>query len=401
MEKTMARLEGNPASPDGALPGAWLQHSRSGAWIADETGRDYLAWHVAGGVFNLGFCNPELSRQIAEIIRSHDAGLWSVPSERRDAGEKGFAQLLPEQLSRTMFLPSASEAFEVACKLAKRVTGRHELISMTRGYHGHIGFGLAMDCAEYEPELYAPLAGPVPKAVYGDIDSIAALISERTAAVCLETVQVPAGVREVPDGYLAALRKLCDAHGALLIVDEVQGGLYRTGTRWAFEKHRVFPDVVIAGKGLSGGYFPVGALICSPELREQFVRTPRLHTSSFAGNEIAASIASCIAGHYCAPGFADRVQKIGKVLEAGLAAIVGRNPAVLCGMRGRGMLFGVQVCDPRLRDRTIAACLAHGLFLRGSLDPATITVMPALISTVTEIEEGLARFESATRSVLH
>lgn len=372
----------------------WPQHDRRGAWLIDEEGLRLLAWHVSGGVFNLGFGDRAMAQAIADIVLTHDTGLWSMRSERRLEGEARFAELLPDALPRSFFTPSASEAFEVACKLVKRRTGRSGLVSLTGGYYGAIGFALAMDDPALRPELYTPMAGMIPKATFGSIESLDALVDDSVAAVCIEAIQVPTGVFEQPEGYLRAVRELCDERGAMLIFDEVQGGLLRTGDLWAFERHGVVPDVMVTGKGLTGGYYPLGALSCSEELYATFDSRPPVHRSSFSGGEIAAAIAAYTAERYLDPLLAWHVRLVADRLGQGLAAIRERHPEKVLDTRGRGLVYGVQL-PPGQGGAMARACRARGLYLHVSLDPATIIVMPPLTITLEETEEGLAMFESA------
>lgn len=373
---------------------AWPQHERSGSWITDDSGNRLLAWHISGGVFNLGFADRQMAEAVAAVITGHDAGLWSMRSERRAEGEQCFSRLFPPPLDDTVFTPSASEAFEVACKLAKRHTGRPGLVSMTGGYYGAIGFAMAMDDPALHPEIYGPLAGPIPKARYGSVEDLEALVDESTAAVCVEAIQIPTGVREAPPGYLREVRRICDERGTLLICDEVQAGLYRSGDRWAFEGHRIVPDIVVTGKGLSGGYYPIGALSFSKDLRRHFLGRPPLHRSSFMGGEIAAQIAGLVADRYQDPALAAHVLAQADRLGSGLEAIRRAHPDTVVDLRGRGLIYGVQLGRP-VASELVSLCWERGLFLHASIDPTTVVVMPPLVSTAEEIDTGLDRFADA------
>lgn len=353
-----------------------------------------LAWHISGGVFNLGFGDREMGQAVASAITAHDVGLWSMRSQRRAEGETRFSALFPAPLDTTVFTPSASEAFEVSCKLAKRHTRRPGLVSVTGGYYGAIGFALAMDDPALHPEIYGPLAGPIPKARYGSIEDMDALVDESTAAVCLEAIQIPTGVREAPAGYLQQVRRICDERGALLICDEVQAGLYRTGDRWAFERHGVVPDIVVTGKGVSGGYYPVGALTFPEALRRHFVGRPPLHRSSFMGGEVAASVAGQVADRYQDRALAEHVGVVAGRLGAGLEKIRQAHPRTVVEVRGRGLIYGVNLPGP-LAPTLVELCWKRGLFLHSSIDLSTVTVMPPLVTTAEEIDTGLDRFAEA------
>lgn len=382
-----------------AQGGAWPQRARSGAWLTDENGRRVIAWHCAGGTFNFGFNAPDIAEEVIEVIREADAGLWSLPSERRNAGEAGFRTLLPPELDRIYFTPSATEAFEVACKLAKRATGRSNLISVSGGYYGHVGFSLAMDDPAFAPELYAPLSGPIVKAKFGSVASMAALVNDQTAAVCIEPVQAPAGVIEPPANYLKEVRRICDEHGALLIYDEVQGGLLRTGDMWAFQQHKAPPDILVTGKGMSGGYYPVGALSCSAALFKTFFQMPPLHVSSFSNGEIGSMISGRIARRYAEPKLAEHVRRVGARLASGLKSVRSRETGVFGAMRGRGLLYGLDLSAPGLAAKLSEACWRNGVYARGTSMRETLVVQPPLVISEAEVDESLERFSRAVAEV--
>ncbi len=385
------------SSPAQAVSMDDLQTSRSGVWLAMDTGQPVLSCFCSGGTFNFGFCSPEVQAEVLQLIRKGDSGMWPLPSVRRTIAEQQFSVILPAPLCKTYFVSSASEAFEVACKFAKRITGRPNLISATGGYFGHVGFSLAMDDPAFRPQDYAPLSGGIRKVVYGAIDSLAEQLDDTVAAVCMETIQIPAGVVEPPDGYLAEVRRLCDRHGALLILDEVQGGLRRTGKIWAFQHHGIVPDLLVSGKGITGGYYPCGALSFAEKHLAAFQSPVPVHVTSYAGNEIGAALAAALAQRYADPAMGDHVDRTGRRLVDGLDRLTRQHPAVLNpGVRGRGLIRAVDVTAPGLRDRLFAGCMRHGLFVRGSaVNPNAIHFQPPLIITEDEVTEALARFGRA------
>ncbi len=380
----------------GKSSGHWLQHKRSGVWLTDESGREVISAFCSGGVFNFGFNAEDVRAEMLAIVSTHDAGLWAIPSERRNEGEQQFARLLPPPLSRTFFTSCAGEAFEVACKLAKRITGRGGLVSATQGYHGHIGFALAMDDDTMGPQEFAPLAGGVRRAVFGSIDSLAATMDETTAAVCLETIQAPAGINVAPVGYLAEVRRLCDERGALLLLDEVQAGLCRSGRIWAFEHHGIVPDLLVTGKGLTGGFYPLGALSYAERHHRYVVKPTSIHISSYAGNEIGASLAGALARRYADPALCQHVLAVGGMLALGLRDIAQRHPDVLhAEVRGQGLIYAVDARDKSLSSRLIAASLDAGLLVRGSrMHPPAVVFQPPLVISAAEVDEMLKRFEA-------
>ncbi|RIK87521.1 MAG: hypothetical protein DCC69_03550 [Hyphomicrobiales bacterium] len=375
----------------------WLQKDRAGVWISDEHGKKYLSMFCAGGTFNLGFNALDVRSAVLSLIEQHDAGMWPLPSERRDEAESQFASILPQPLTRTYFVASAAEAFEVACKFAKRITGRQTLVSATGGYHGHVGFSLAMDDDALPPYTYAPLAGGVRKSVYGSIESLSGLVDDNTAAVCLEAIQIPGGVVSPPEDYLAKVRRLCDERGALLILDEVQGGLCRTGKLWAFAHYDIVPDFLVTGKGITGGYFPCGALSYRGEYGSAFSTPKLVHTTSYAGNEIGSRLAGILAQRYSDPALCIHVNAVGARLSGGLKNLLPAYSDILEPiLRGRGLIYAIEAKNPLLREKILAAALQSGIFLRGSsMNHCAIHFQPPLIITHEEVDEALDRFERA------
>ena len=393
-DKGAAEAARNDAPPPAAQ---WPQRARGGVWLTDEQGRRAIAMHCAGGVFNLGFGHRELAREVADLVLEHDMGLWHTPSERRLEGERGFARILPASLDHAIFTSGGSEAFEVACKLVKRATGRRQLVSVTGGYYGALGFAMAMEDPVYGAADFAPLAGGTRRAVFGDLASLEALVDHDTAAVCVESIQVPAGVRIAPEGWFREVRRLCDRRGALLLVDEVQGGLMRTGRMWAIDHEGVVPDVLTCGKGLSGGYYPVAALAFGDTLREHALRLPMLHRASFCGSEIGARVAARVAQRYLDPALSEHVRAMGARLERGLAALRAAHPDVLAeGPRGRGLVQAVDAVDAAACARLLRECGRAGLYVKGTaISPRTVVFMPPLVIDADELDEALARFDSA------
>lgn len=394
----MRAITTEPArTADVARASRWPRHERSGVHLTDERGHRCIAFHCAGGVFNLGFQAKEIAAAITEFMQHHDVGMWFMPSERRRAGEERFARLLPRPLARTFYTTSASEAFEVACKMAKRITGCRELVSVMRGYYGHIGFAMAMDDAAFGPDQFRPLAGGRKKALYGCIESLAALVDDDTAAICLDSIQVPAGVLLPPDGYFEQVRRLCDARGIMLVVDEVQGGLMRAGKTWAIDHHGVAPDFLISGKGLSGSHYPVGAVSMREDHYAHLLSEPTLHRSSFTGGEIAARLSGLVTDRYLDPALGTRVNARGDQLAAGLRRLQARYPAILLPeIRGRGLVRAMDVADRTRRARLLEACREAGLYIKGTLmNPSAVIFMPPLVITAAEMDDALARFETA------
>ena len=218
----------------------------------------------------------------------------------------------------------------MACKLARSVTGRAGLVCAEHGYHGHVGFSLAMD----DPPLsdrYRPLTPGITRVPFDDLAALEAAIGHDTAAVIMETIPATGGYLVPSAGYFAAVRRWCDERGALLILDEVQAGLGRTGRLWAFEHFGVVPDMLVAGKGTSAGVYPIAACCFGERVEAHFAEDPFFHPSSYAGSELGARVVEAAVERYEDPALLEHVEAMGARLAAGLDALIARHPDRLVG----------------------------------------------------------------------
>ena len=237
-------------------------------------------------------------------------GDWLVPSVWRARAAAALASTLPGDLHFTFFTPGGGEAVEVACKLARAVTGRPGIVSAEHGYHGHVGFALAMD-EERDSHWFGPLVPGIAKVPFGDLAAVDRAVGDTTAAVCMETVPATAGYLVPTDDFWPGVRRICDERGALLILDEVQSGLGRTGRVWACEHWRVEPDLLVTGKGLSGGVYPVAACCFGERVDAFFGQDPFFHPSSYGGAELAMPVVEAVIETIAAPGFCEHVVEMG------------------------------------------------------------------------------------------
>jgi putrescine aminotransferase len=376
-----------------------VQDRREGVRVFDLEGRDYINCRSSGGVFNFGH-HPEFAVDaLVDALREHDMGDWLLPSRRRADGAAALARLLPAPLRYSFFTASGAEAVEVACKLARSVTGRTELVCAEHGYHGHVGFSLAMD----DPPLsdrYRPLTPGVVRIPFGDEHRLAQAIGDGTAAVIMETIPATGGYLVPPPGYFAEIRRLCDAHGALLILDEVQAGLGRTGKLWAFEHFGVVPDVLVTGKGTSAGVYPIAACCFGDRVEAHFADDPFFHPSSFAGSELGARVIEALVERYEDPGLLRHVGEMGSRLRSGLELLVERHPDRLVEVRGLGLMLALETRSEALGLELTKACFRNGLLAIFAFNrQSALQVMPPLTIEPEEVDEVLERLEAAVRSL--
>jgi putrescine aminotransferase len=367
--------------------------------VWDLEGRDYINCRSSGGVFNFGHSPSFAMDALRAAVAEHDMGDWLLPSARRAQGAEALARLLPEQLGFTFFTASGAEAVEVACKLARSVTGRPGFVCAEHGYHGHVGFSLAMD----DPPLsarYRPLTPGIVRVPFGDAEALRAATGPETAAVIMETIPATGGYLMAPEGYFAEMRRICDETGALMILDEVQAGLGRTGRTWAFEHFGVVPDVVVVGKGLSGGVYPVAACCFGERLEAHFASDPFFHPSSYAGSELAARVVEAVVAQYEEPGLLEHVSEMGERLAAGFDELVAASPDRLTGHHGLGLMRALDTHSEEMGLELTKQCFAHGLLAIFAFNrQSTLQVMPPLVISEAEVDEVLERLGAAVSAM--
>jgi acetylornithine/succinyldiaminopimelate/putrescine aminotransferase len=365
-----------------------VQGHREGVRIRDLDGKAYLNCRSSGGVFNFGhrpaFAIRALTRALEEL---GDMGDWLVPSAVRAQGAAALARTMPGDLRYTFFTPGGGEAVEVACKLARATTGRTGIVSAEHGYHGHVGFGLAMD-EERDSQWFAPLVPGVTKVPFGDIAAVERAVGDDTAAVCMETVPATAGYLVPTDDYWPSVRQVCDERGTLLILDEVQAGLGRTGRIWACDHWGVAPDLLVAGKGLSGGVYPIAACSFGERIDAFFARDPFFHPSSYGGSELGAAVVEAVVDKVTEPGFLDHVEQMGERLATGFDRLCATHASMLVGHRGLGLMRALDTVSPEACYRFMLEAIDGGvLVVWANNKQETLLVMPPLVVEAAEIDE--------------
>jgi acetylornithine/succinyldiaminopimelate/putrescine aminotransferase len=377
-----------------------VQGRREGVRVWDLDGNEYLDCRSAGGVFDFGhrpqFAIDALHRALDEI---GDIGDWLLFSAVRARGAEALARVLPGDLHYSFFTPGGGEAIEVACKLARAVTGRAGIVTAEHGFHGQVGFALAMD-EERESRWFAPLVPGITKVPFGDLAAVDAGVSTETAAVCMETIPATAGYPIPPDDFWPGVRAICDARGALLILDEVQAGLGRTGTIWACEQWGVVPDLLVTGKGLSGGVYPISACCFGERVDAFFGEDPIFHPSSYGGSELGAAVVAAVVDTVTAPGFLAHVRAMGDRFAAGFDELCARHPKVLVGHHGLGLMRALDTRSAELCGAVVLHAIENGvLAIWANNRPQTLLVMPPLIISPDEVDAVLAGIERALTAV--
>jgi acetylornithine/N-succinyldiaminopimelate aminotransferase len=348
--------------------------SGNGAVVTDVDGRSYLDLLGGIAVNVLGHGHPAVLEAVTRQMSTlgHTSNLYAA--EPGIALAEALAGLLgADAETRVMFCNSGTEANEAAFKLS-RLTGRTKLVAAQDGFHGRTMGSLALTGQPSKQAPFAPLPGDVTHVPYGDTDALAAAVGGDTAAVFLEPIMGESGIVVPPDGYLAAARDITARHGALLVLDEVQTGMGRTGTFFAHQHDGITPDVVTMAKGLGGG-LPIGACLAIGPAAQ--LLTPGLHGSTFGGNPICAAAALAVLRVIADDDLVRRSGELGKTLHQSIESL--RHPSI-DHVRGRGLLCGIVLTTPTAKDVEAAARAAG--FLVNAAAPDVVRLAPAL--TITE-----------------
>ncbi len=353
-----------------------------GTRLWDDEGNEYLDFLCGLSVTNVGHCHPAVVAAVREQVGRliHISNLfYSEPAmrlaERLSQGSLG---------GKVYFCNSGAEAIEAAIKLVRKARPGGDVVVVHAAFHGRTYGALSATPQEAKQAPFAPLV-PGFRAIAPTPEAMATAVDERTAAVLIEPIQGESGVNVHSDELLAAARAACDAHGAALVFDEIQCGLGRTGTLWAYEQVGVVPDAITTAKALAGG-LPIGAQITGPRLADVFA--PGDHGSTFAGGPVIAAAAHAALDVIDDAALLDRVRELGARLQAGLE----RLPHVL-SVRGRGLMLAAEVDLPA--PDVVRRALLHERLVVNATGPTTVRLLPPLTVSEAEVDEALVRLGRA------
>ena len=364
-----------------------------GAFLFTEGGERYLDFSSGIAVTALGHAHP----QLVEALTKQAQDLWHVSNLHDIAGQERLGERLCEATfaDRVFFANSGAEAVEASIKAARRyhfVNGapeRYRLVTFEGAFHGRTLATIAAGGQEKHLEGFGPPVEGFDQVPGFDVDAVAAAIGDETAGVLLEPIMGEGGMREVPWRVLQDLRALCDDKGILLVLDEVQSGVGRTGRLYAHEWAGVAPDIMASAKGLGGG-FPVGACLTTEAVGEAM--TPGTHGSTFGGNPLAMAVGNAVLDVVLAPGFLEHVAQMGLRLKQRLASLADEHGDIIAEVRGQGLMVG-------LRCQVENKILIAGLRERGMLTvPAgdnVVRLLPPLIVGEDEIDLAATTIDAA------
>ncbi len=364
-----------------------------GAWLFAANGDRYLDFGGGVAVNSLGHAHPRLVATLRAAIEKpwHVSNLFQIPQAERLARRLVDATFA----DRVFFSNSGAEAVECAIKTARKFHAangapeRFRLITFEGAFHGRTLATLAAGGNQKYIDGFGPKVDGFDQAPFGDLDAVEALIGPNTAGVLLEPIQGEGGVRAFSHGFLRAVRDLCDRHGLLLVLDEVQTGVGRTGSFLAIEQSGVSPDIAALAKGLGGG-FPIGACLATEEAAKGM--TLGAHGSTFGGNPLATSVGAAVLDVVLTPGFLERVARLGPVLRQSLAQIEDQHPSIIESVRGEGLMFGIKT---RVPNTEFAAAALKEKLLTIPAGDNVVRLLPPLIIDEQEIAEAARRLGDA------
>lgn len=373
-----------------------------GCLLTTATGTQYLDFLGGYGMFSLGHRHPRVVEAVhRQLDRLPLSTRTFFNAQQADLAEK-LAQIAPVPLQYTFFSNSGAEAVEAALKMARITTGKTDFISTIGSYHGKTMGALAATGREKYRTPFAPMVPGFTHVPYNDLDAMTAAVTEKTAAIIIETIQGEGGIIVAKPGYLQGLRQLCDERGLLLIVDEVQTGLGRTGRLFGAEHDGIVPDIMPLAKALGGGVMPIGATMGTPAVWEKtFGENPLLHTSTFGGNPLACAAGIAALEATMEEDLPGRALERGEQLLTGLRGVQNALPGALTEVRGLGLMIGVEFAVKDVAELTINGMARRGVIAAYTLNnPNVIRFEPPLIVTEAQVETAIAAFhESVAEAV--
>jgi acetylornithine/N-succinyldiaminopimelate aminotransferase len=368
-----------------------------GAWLTEADGSRYLDLGSGIAVNALGHAHPDLVATLTEQAGRlwHVSNVYMIPEQQRLAD-----LLVAHTFADTVFVTnSGTETAELAIKMARKYwydKGHPEkigIITFEGAFHGRSTGAIAAAGGEKMTKGYGPLMPGFTHVPFGDLEAVKAAITPQTAAVMIEPIQGEGGIRTAPEGFLKALRKLCDEAGALLILDEVQCGMGRTGKLFAFEWDGIQPDIVMVAKGIGGG-FPLGAVLATEEAASGM--TAGTHGSTYGGNPLACAVGAKVVEIIANPDFLAEVNRKGALFRQRLEGLIAAHPKVFEEVRGTGLMLGLK-CRVAPADLVKAGYAQHLLTVAASDN--TVRLLPPLTITDEEITEAVTRLDRAAATL--
>ena len=376
-----------------------VESSAEGWIITDSEGKQFIDCLGGYGMFAVGHRNPVVVEAVEKALHSMPmCGKVLFNRPMADLAEK-LAEITPGDLQYSFFVNSGTEAVEGCLKVARLATKRKKFVAAENAFHGKTMGSLTATGRDLYRDPFKPLLEGFTHVPYGDAEAIRQAVDTGTAAVILEPIQGEGGIIVPPDGYLRQVKEICEQAGALLIADEVQTGIGRTGSWFGVDYDGVTPDLMACAKALGGGVMPIGTIIGTPRAWQGLIEAPFLHTSTFGGNQLA-----CMAGLATLKYIEDedllrRSSETGAYFKAGLEKIMQEYPEVITQVRGRGMMIGVELSKEGAGGMLMSLMIEKKIIVAYTLNnPKVIRIEPPLIMPADVVDHVLEEFRDAVKT---
>ncbi len=371
---------------------------REGYFLYDMDGTRLIDVHLNGGTYNLGHRNPEVVKAVREGMDHFDIGNHHFPSLMRTELAEKLAEVTPPGLQYSIYASGGGEAIDIALKTARHATQRRKIISIQRCYHGHTG--LAVQCGDQRfSRLFLSEGHPedIVQVPFNDLEAMEeAIMAGDAACVIMETIPATYGFPMPKDGYLQAIKAACEKVGTLYIADEVQTGLMRCGEMWGIETYGVVPDILVTGKGLSGGIYPIAAVVASEQAAPWLKEDGFGHMSTFGGAELGCIAALKVLEICRRPEVRSMVHYITEHMRKGLRSIRSHYPEFFTGIRQRGVVIGLEFNHEKGAMHVMKALYDNGVWaIFSTLDPRVLQFKPGILCDRAICDEILNRLDTA------
>jgi putrescine aminotransferase len=380
------------------VDGAVVEWQGEGCLLRDIYGREFIDCLGGFGIFALGHRHPKVIGAVkAQMDRLALHSQWMMNPVAADAARR-LAEITPGNLRKTFWCSTGTEAVEGALKLARLYTGKKKFISTINSFHGKTFGSLSVTGRDLFRAPFLPLLD-VAFVSYGDANAVASAIDDETAAVILEPIQGEGGVIVPSDDYLPAVREICTRREVLLIFDEVQTGMGRTGKMFGCDHNGVVPDIMSLGKALSGGVIPCAAFHTTDEIFNSFHPNPFYHTSTFGANPMATCAAAATIETLQSEKLVENSAMMGEYFMTGLKKLQQQFPQIIRDVRGRGLLIGVEIVNAKVGESLAQRMFDRNVLIAYTLNkPEVIRIEPPLIITRELINAALERFADSLAS---
>ena len=375
---------------------ATIEWEGRGAQVFDIFGRAYLDCIGGFGVFNVGRNHPRVVERAVEQLRRLPLSTRTLFNKQQADLAEMLAKITPGDLQYSFFCNSGAEAVEGALKLARLYTGRKKLVSCLNSFHGKTMGALSVSGREVYKKPFEPLLPETYQVPFDDLESMEKMVDEETAAVIVEPVQGEGGVNIPSSDYLPGVREICNRHGALLIIDEVQTGLGRTGKMFACEHWSVVPDIMTLAKGLGGGILPLGAFMSTATIWKVFEENPLLHSSTLGGNPLACAVGLETLKILQEENIPRQAQEKGDYFLEKLRAFQITFPELIKEVRGMGLLIGMEFFDPDVASLLAMEMAERMILVAYTLNnPRVIRFEPPLTISFEEMDRVMRALEES------